>query len=83
MTPKYPGFLCRDYCGDVFHVYYLDPMGKDVSYPRWRVYAYYSQSYACTVLFDTEDEYLTFIDEKSKLCYPDYQSFSKDFSCSG
>ena len=41
--------------------FYLDPRGKDVSFPRWRLLVYYHRSYAETFFFDSEELYNEYI----------------------
>jgi len=71
---KYPGFELY-----TKRIYYIDARGKDISFDRWRVCLYYAGNMAATYLFETEQEYLDFIERHSPSCYSDYEDFRKDW----
>lgn len=57
--------------------FYLDPMGKDESYERWRVKFYYHRSYADTLFFGSVHAYNMFLEEYNN-GYNNYFEFVHD-----
>ena len=49
--------------------YYLDLKGKDISFNRYRIYAYYSSNFAQTIMFNTKKRYLAFIERFKNNCW--------------
>ena len=49
--------------------YYLDLQGKDISFNRYRIYAYYASHFAQTIMFNTEKRYLAFIERFKNNCW--------------
>jgi len=59
------------------NIYYLDLLGKDISFERWRINLYYKPNYAYTEFFVSEKDYYYFFDIHKKQCYSDYAEFCK------
>lgn len=57
--------------------WYIDARGRDISFPRWRVYMYYESHMAETVFFDAEATYNRFIQQSAPLTYADYADFRR------
>jgi len=60
--------------------YFLDLHGRDISFPRWRIIAYYAAQYAETVFFGSEAEYLAYIAAAAGIVYTDFREFKIDIS---
>lgn len=56
-------------------VMFIDVMGKDISFPRWRVNLYYASNLAETVFFNSEKEYVDYIDEFKSYVYQNYTDY--------
>lgn len=60
---------------DLFHIFFIEAMGKDVDFQRWRVVLYYSPGLTLTHFFHSEHEYLQFLADKQPYCYEDYDAY--------
>ena len=58
-------------------IYYIDRLGKDISFERWRLDLYYDRNHAKTVFFSSEKEYNDFIEKNSYNCYEDFITFKE------
>ena len=58
-------------------IYYIDKLGKDISFERWRLDLYCDRNHAKTVFFNLEKEYNNFIEKNSYSCYGDFTVFKE------
>ena len=58
-------------------IYYIDRLGKDISFERWRLDLYYDRNHAKTVFFSSEEEYNDFVEKNSYNCYEDFTMFKE------
>lgn len=75
---KHTGVMMAGEC-----IYFVDPLGKDVSFDRWRVNCYYAPNLAMTHSLPSEGEYDAFLAYHSPYCYGDYQEFVCDWNKEG
>lgn len=70
------GFNFRDdTSGKIRRISFMEPMGKDISFERWRITLYYHRHFAATAFFDNAVEYEAFIKKHAAECYEDYSQF--------
>ena len=58
-------------------IYFIEPKGKDVSFPRWRICLYYAAGFALTYFAGSEHEYDKFIEKNAAHCFSDYEEFKQ------
>ena len=58
---------------------FIEPKGKDISFPRWRVCLYYAPNFALTHFESTEADYNKFLADHAGECFTDYITFHKYF----
>jgi len=53
-------------------IYYLDCLGKDAAFERWRIDAYYKRNFAQVLFFNNETDYKHFIETHQNKVYKNY-----------
>jgi len=64
------GFMCNGR-----RIFYIEQLGNSPSLGEWVVEVFYAPSYSETLYFDTEKEYLGFIQKNSPHCYKYFELF--------
>jgi hypothetical protein len=70
-----PGFILHGK-----RVYYVDPQGKDISFDRWRISAYYHRNMALTEFFTTKKDYDFFVETTAPFAYQNVDDFEYAFA---
>lgn len=56
-------------------IYFVEPHGKDISFPRYRASLYYDGCLAMTEFFHTQEAYEAFMAEAKKHTFAEYADF--------
>jgi len=56
-------------------IYYMDCVGKDSGFDRWRIYGYYESHKAITIFLPSELEYNQFINLYKFHCFDNFAEF--------
>lgn len=71
---KYPGLRLPS----GHRAYFLEGHGKDISFDRWRVSAYYAPNLAETLFFPSDDDYQRFLRDAEGRVYTDFGDYRID-----
>lgn len=63
-----------DFDGVIRHVWFIEPKGKDISFPRWRFALYYARNYAMTHFEPSQAAADAFIARHADCCFLSYDA---------
>lgn len=57
---------------------YMDPLGKDIGFERWRISLHYEPNFATTHFEPNEEAYRGFLAYHAPECYPTYGEYRQE-----